>query len=137
AFWTDQFVTHGLDEATVILDIVRSGEFQALHATDADFVNALYFHFLGRTPTAGELASWTTGIAVSGRDAVAHAILFSTESIQRVVGSYFLYYLQRPAITNDLLAWGGSITTGSSFDAVAEALLESVEFFNLAIAATP
>jgi hypothetical protein len=136
-FWVDQFVNHGLDEATAVLQIVQSGEFQSLYATDTAYVNALYFYFLGRTPGAAELTAGTAMVASAGRGATAHAILFSTESVDRVIGSYYAYYLQRPAVTNELLNWEVLLSGGLTFDQAAAAFAGSPEFFNNAIAATP
>src|SRR5262249_6765717 len=65
---------------------------------DHAFVQTLYRDLLGRIgdpSPGGEIDGWVAMLPTLGRAGVAHALLYSTESLDRVVTGYYIRFLGR------------------------------------------
>jgi hypothetical protein len=110
-----------------------SGAVSVADALDADhaFVQTLYTKLLGRAgdPAAGgELDGWVAALPAIGRAGVVNGILRSTESLGRIVGRFYLDYLDRAADAGGLAGWVGKLQNGMSLGQVEASFLGSAEF---------
>jgi hypothetical protein len=80
---------------------------------DESFVQSLYHHLLGRTGSIAEIDGWVAELPALGYDGVAHAILYSTESLDRIVGGYYLRFLGRADNGTEELGWVKAMQTGA------------------------
>jgi hypothetical protein len=95
---------------------------------DESFVQSLYHHLLGRTGTIAEIDAWVAALPALDYDGVVHAILYSSESLGRVVDSYYLDYLGRAADAPGRAGWVSAIQQGVSLEAVQAGFLASPEY---------
>jgi hypothetical protein len=133
AAWVDALLT-GTSEMDLARALIASAEFQAAHPDNASYVAALYGTILRRSPSGAEISNWVSALQNGvSRDAVAVAILDSTESYQIMVNCDYTYFLHRPADPAGIQAWLAQLQSGQATPAiVAESLLASDEFFALA-----
>jgi len=95
AYWINLFLS-GAGEADVAAGFLATGEYQALHQSDAAFVAGLYQDVLGRTSDATGLAFWQNALRNgASRADVALALLTSAESSQRVLDRFYAQFLGR------------------------------------------
>jgi hypothetical protein len=137
AFWVNALVS-GAGEADVLDGFLTSAEYSRTHATDAAFVDGLYNDLLGRTPDANGRADWLLALQQGATpDSVVHGFLFSTESLNRLVNSYYSAYLDRAAEPQGLASWTSAVQTGALTPAQAgENILASEENFSHGLGAT-
>jgi hypothetical protein len=132
AFWV-QAMLSGASEADVVQGFLTSAEYQGRHgsdaafatplegggvyatsagrsSSDAAFATALYHDLLGRLPDGSGLAYWQRAMEQGlPRGDVALGFLFSTESLTRLVESYYSALLNRPADAQGLAFWLGAV----------------------------
>ena len=60
-YWVDAFL-NGAGEVDVIQGFLTSPEYQAAHATDTSFVNALYSQVLGRPAEPAGQEAWVQAL---------------------------------------------------------------------------
>ncbi|HUY32624.1 MAG TPA: Ig-like domain-containing protein [Pirellulales bacterium] len=124
----------GLTPEEISAAIVSSGEYASLHGgTDAGFVAGLYADLLGRAAAPADMGYWTSVLAGgTSRFSVASTFMGTTEYRTRLVNSYFLQYLGRPAdasISNPVGFFQQSFQDGYG-DAFAQSvILASSEFY--------
>lgn len=122
---------NGLREEDAVSAFLGSAEFSASHASQTAFINDLYRDVLGRVVDAGGLALWQ-GLLNNGtsRAAVARAIVFSSESHQRAVNSYYAGYLHRGPGAGETSGWVRALDNGQlSFGSAALSFLAGGEYF--------
>ena len=73
--------------------MLTSAGFNAAHATDASFVQALYNDLLGRQASDAEVSAWTNVIASgTSRASVAQDFVFGAPAMSRAVGGFGLIF---------------------------------------------
>jgi hypothetical protein len=77
------------------------------------FVQSLYHHLLGRTGSIAEIDGWVAELPAMDYGGVVHAILYSTESLDRIVGGYYLRFLGRADNGTEELGWVKALQTGA------------------------
>ena len=116
----------GGDDA-LILSLVTSRDYVKANPTTRAFVTSLYRDALGRSPTAGEIASWSR---LPRRSSIARGILTSREARGRVVDQSFQAILGRSASTIEREGWIFALRSGGADrDALRRSLLSSDEFY--------
>jgi len=127
AGWTAA-VTAGADLTTLTVGFTGSVEYQALYPANADFVQSLYEHVLGRQGTNAEVGSWVQMLAGgTSRNAVALAFATSSESLTASVEGFYESLLQRPVDPVGLSYWVGQ-AGHESIQQVAASIVGSQEF---------
>jgi hypothetical protein len=100
-------------------------------ATTAGFLNALYADVFGHGVDPQGQATWSQALANgSSRPAVAAAIFASTEYLQDLVESYYLWFLRRSADANGLAGWVAALQRGMTAERVMAAFIGSDEYFS-------
>jgi hypothetical protein len=102
----------------------------ALNA-DRAFVQNLYVHQLGRAgdPAAGtELDGWVAQLPTIGRNGVVHSILYSPESLNRIIDRFYLTYLGRASGADERAGWVSMVQNGQSIDQIEASFISSPEF---------
>lgn len=92
------------------------------------FVQSLYNRLLGRSGTLGELDGWVGQIAGQGTTAVARGILYSAESLHRIVGDYYITYLGRVSTQAERSGWVSQISNGTTLEVVQAGFLSAPEY---------
>lgn len=132
AAWVSNFTQNGAINQTAAIAFVTTPEFQASHAGNTAFVDALYDDILLRPADSAGESNWV-GQLNSGAmtlDQVAKAFVYGTEASTRIVDALFSVFLHRAPNTASLNGWVGQLTSGAlNADQVAIALLCSDEFF--------
>ncbi|HEX5442369.1 MAG TPA: DUF4214 domain-containing protein [Pirellulales bacterium] len=107
-FWLTSLEVSGNEQA-VVLALVTSPEYLADHASDNDYVTALYNDILSHQPDADGLGYWLRQMQNgAGRLTVAETIINSNDSSTRMTNSFFTSYLHRDVD----FATGALIATG-------------------------
>lgn len=127
---------NGVNADLVIRDQDNGGGTGVLNVSnpmDAEhaFVQSLYSKLLGRagdTATGGEVDQWVSKLSTLGKRGVAKAILFSDESLARLVNDLYASYLDRDATGAELTKFTKQLKTGKSITAIEAKILGSVEF---------
>ena len=101
-------------------------------AANEKFVQALYNDFLGRSGGLPELDSWAAALPYIGRAGVAQGIKHSPEAYTRVVDSFYLQFLGRPADAGGEQGWVGFLEQGGTEEQLAAGFLSSPEYANRA-----
>jgi hypothetical protein len=105
--------------------VARSAKFSA------GFVTTLYQTALGRTPSAGELASWVTVYANAPTiEPFVGAIVSSQEARADLVTYWYALYLGRGPDAAGLNNWLNFIAAGNTYATVKALFLASPESFN-------
>jgi hypothetical protein len=135
AGWVNLLMQDG-NEAEVIEGILTSREYTSEHASNAAFVNDLYFRLLGRQADSGGLASWEQdlGSGVS-RTAVVEGFLESQESAELASVSFYAAFLHRAKDLPGDQFWDGQLTSqAQTFGQVAASFFSAppLEFQNTA-----
>jgi hypothetical protein len=129
-YWVAQLNT-GAKEESVLAAIVGSSEFYAgSGGTSAGFVTALYTKLLGRAPESAGLTYWENQLSKGlSRNAVAGALLGSTEYRTDLVKGYYETFLGRAPDSAGLAYWVGQLKAGAKDESVLAAILGSAEFY--------
>jgi hypothetical protein len=132
-FAQSNIIDAGVNPNKVVADSFNgggTGDVDVSSALDADhaFVQSLYTRLLGRAGSSGELDGWVAALPALGHAGVAHSILFSNESLGRIVDSYYLDYLGRAADAAGRAGWVSAIQQGMSLEAVQAGFLASPEY---------
>ncbi len=133
AIWVNSF-QNGASEVDVMRGFVTSTEYQAAHADAMSFVAGLFTDILGRTPDAVGEASWLQALAGGmSRDAVAQAVLTSTEAQRSCVDAYYAEFLHRNVDGSGEQYWMDLLQSGqSTLESVGTAILGSGEYLSTA-----
>ncbi len=111
AFWVNELINGG-SETEVIEGILTSQEYTADHASNAAFVNELFFQLLGRQADSAGAAYWEQelGSAMSRADIVA-GFLNSQESAELATASFYSAFLHRAGDQAGKDSWVGKLTS--------------------------
>jgi hypothetical protein len=143
AAWVTQLET-GTPEERIVVGFLNSPEF--LSRGDKYFVDQMYSAILGRpADLAGEkywlaqLGDDSSGNPTGQPPALSHAqvirhILYSTESLTRLIDGNYQVFLGRIADPQGFNAWLSALQQGTPFATIAEGFLSSNEFYNAAAA---
>jgi hypothetical protein len=138
---------HGASEEQVVLDFLTSPEF--LSRGDKLFVDQMYDSLLGREADPSGEAYWLAQLGDNASGVhnsalppnspsqymtVAKDILFSTESLTRLVEGNYQMLLDRSADAGGFESWLQQLQDGTPFAAISQAFLGSPEFFKDAAA---
>jgi hypothetical protein len=126
----------GANPNTVIADGFNGGGTGAVFvsaALDADhaFVQSLYRDLFGRTgdPTpGGEIDGWVAALPALGRAGVVHALLYSTEALDRVVVDDYIRFLGRAPQGGEEMGYVTAIQNGVSEEQVQALFIASPEY---------
>jgi hypothetical protein len=126
----------GVAAGTVVRDGANGGgtgsiDVSAVLNTDRAFIQNLYTKFLGRTgnPVGGsELDGWVAQLGTLGRAGVSHNILYSSESLNRIVDGFYVTYLGRASGADERVFWVNTIAGGGNIDSVEAGFISSPEF---------
>jgi hypothetical protein len=122
-------INNGLTEKQDAFDFISSAEFGTLHASNSDFITALYNDILGRQPASSEITFWSNELGSGlSRPDVIQATLGSTEGLSRSVNGFYSIFLARPSDAPGLAAWVNTIQSGTSLKAVASLFAASPEY---------
>src|SRR5262249_23737843 len=124
----------GMTESQVQTTILESDEFYQ-HVgmlfsggpSNSSYVLGLYSAVLGRTPTSGELNSWTMALASQSRSIVATAFVNSQEFRSDVIRGYYMSILHRSTSPAAAEVNGWAIS-GLDFSDIRIAFETSAEF---------
>jgi hypothetical protein len=130
AGWVNLLLS-GVREADVARMIIASGEYQSAHADDTTYVTGLYADILGRSPSAGEIASWVQTLhSGASRDAVAQAFLFSAETYLHMIDGDYQHLLNRTPSSAEEQGWLAQLVSGQSTpESIVALFLASDEFY--------
>src|SRR5262249_37147895 len=133
ADWVNALLA-GASEMDVARGLMASAEFQSAHADNASYLANVYVDVLGRAPSAAEIVGWSTTLKNgAGRDAVAVAVLTSSESYRLIMDGAYTNLLHRAPDAAGEQAWVAGLVSGRVRPgAVCENFLASDEFFALA-----
>jgi Domain of unknown function (DUF4214) len=92
------------------------------------YVQGLYNNLLGRPGSLAELNGWVSILNSQGQAAVANGILHSSESLGRIVDSFYIRFLGRQADTAGRAAWVDILQQGASLEAVEAGFITSPEY---------
>ena len=111
--------------------ILGSAEYyQNAGGTNDGFLQALYQSVLSRAPDATGKSAWLTNLQNGmTTQAVADAVLTSTEADQDLVQADYRAYLNRPADATGLNQWVADLKAGTTDQTVAGGIAGSDEFF--------
>jgi Bacterial Ig-like domain (group 3)/Hypothetical glycosyl hydrolase family 15/Domain of unknown function (DUF4214)/SdrD B-like domain len=135
---------NGTPEEQVVIGFLDSQEF--LSRGDKYFVDQMYTAILGRPVDAAGEADWLAELgdnssgnptgqpAALTHEQVIKDILYSTESLTRLIEGNYQIFLARTADSAGLNDWLAALQQGTPFAAVAEGFLASNEFYNAAAA---
>jgi hypothetical protein len=92
------------------------------------FVQTLYNNLLGRTGTRSELDGWVSLLNRQGRTAVVEGILYSGESLGRIVDQLYLRFLGRNSDAAGRAGWISFLQHGGTEEQVETLFLTSPEY---------
>jgi hypothetical protein len=96
-----------------------------------EYVQKLYESILGRTGSDAEIQSWTMAMeGAAGPAGVVAAIEESPEARTRLVKSWYLTYLGRPAVHGEEQGWVDALLHGATEEQILAEILGSDEFLN-------
>lgn len=131
--WVGQLLG-GMTERDVLKAFFASGEYQALHPGDGDFISSLYTKALSREVTPSELASWESAIqSGSTRETVVNSIFSSTEYREQVIAGVYAEFLKRNPAADEIEYWVENLPTdGTAAAAMRTLALSSDEYYHTA-----
>jgi hypothetical protein len=133
AYWVGAML-QGQSETDVEVQLLSSGEYAAAHATNADYVAALYADLLGRDASSAEIGGWAQALQNGkSRSAVARAFLTSAEVYRQGLEIDYRAYLMRAPDAAGEQGWLAALASSQiTPQAATEAFLASGEFLALA-----
>jgi hypothetical protein len=130
SYWMPAF-TAGLTDVQVEAQIVASPEYYALAgSTNSGWINRIFNDALGRSPSAGDISTYSTLLGSNSRMSVGLSILNSTEAANRRVQQYFTRFLRRTPSGPDASFFTSALVAGSSDETVIAQILAADEYFN-------
>jgi hypothetical protein len=126
--WVHAFQA-GATEQQVAVAFFTSPEFQGMHSSNGDFVNALYNDLLGRNPETSAPWQALLNSGAASRGQVALAVMNSTEALADTVQVFYGDFLGRGGSSAETAVWLGFLGGNhAQLDAVALSFLASTEF---------
>lgn len=131
AYYVDGWRSRRLTYEGLLAALLGSNEYYGLHgATNASFVDAVYFDVLGREADPGGRAHYQGVASTQGRGAVAVLLATSHEARVAQVSFQYLTFLGRPADPGGLAYWVDQLSNGLRREDFDVALLSSSEYYN-------
>jgi hypothetical protein len=117
AFWVNQ-LQHGGSPVALQLALINSAEYQAAHASDLSYVDALYNDVLRRAPDAAGETYWVTQLQNGvSRDQVARSFFNNQEYANLVIQADFNLVLGRNAEPSGVQFWTQNLRQNLGNDA--------------------
>jgi hypothetical protein len=113
---------------TVVLGSIEYYDRRGLGTVDG-FIGALYKDILGRPAGGSEVTMWSALVASQGRNAVATAILDSSEGRMVRIRGWYLRYLGRPAANAEITYYLQLMNLGATDETLVAMILGSVEYY--------
>lgn len=135
ALWINALVGGAANETTLAVALLSSGAYAATHASTEAFLTGLYMDVLGRAPDQPGLQAWEDAIANMhlSRAEVALSFVTSSPAYSLLIANTYQTYLGAAPDAGGAMAWLNALLRGSATqDQLAEAILASPAFFNLA-----
>ncbi|HXT60638.1 MAG TPA: SdrD B-like domain-containing protein, partial [Pirellulales bacterium] len=120
------------NEKLIISAFLTSDEYsQRLHASNTDFITALYQDIDNRAPDAKGLSDWTTALqGGQTRLQVINAFLNNQEASTQLIDGFYADFLHRTVDAAGQQTWDGALQNSSaSIEDVAVKILATDEFF--------
>lgn len=133
AYWLNAFTQPWGSEKNVIATFVTSKEFSDLHASDADYIQALYNDLDLRPADSTGLTNWESALQNGQtRLQAAFAFIDGNEASGQLVDGYYSAFLHRAADTASRQSWVNALTNGTdSIEDVGVRILATDEYFAL------
>lgn len=133
-YWLNAFTQSWGTEKNVIATFVTSNEFSnRLHASNTDFIDALYNDLALRSADPSGLSSWQTALQNGeSRLQMAFSFIDGKEASGQLVDGYYSDFLHRAADTAGRQSWVNALTGGSaSIEDVGVRILATDEYFSI------
>jgi hypothetical protein len=128
AGWVHALQSGATDEQ-VLTSFVSSGEyFQRVGGTNQKWLDQVYLDLLGRSRDPNDLGFLNALNAGAPRGQIAAAVLLSPEYRQRLIQSMYANYLGRPASSDEVNFWVGTLAQGTRDETVRADILASTEY---------
>ncbi len=133
AYWLNAFTQPWGTEKNVIATFVTSPEFDNLHTSDADYIQALYNDLDLRSADSAGLTNWESALQNGQtRLQAAFAFIDGNEASGQLVDGYYSAFLHRAADSASRQDWVNSLTGGTaSIEDVGVRILATDEYFAL------
>jgi hypothetical protein len=102
----------------------------ALVSSPPAFVQTLYLDDLGRVGGASEISGWVAVFNAQGQAAVVNGIFRSTESLGRIVDSFYLRFLGRQSDPMGRAGWISFLQNGGTEEQLETGFLTSPEYLS-------
>lgn len=127
--WLTLFAS-GASQSDIIYGFVASVEFSQLHASNADFVTALYSDLLGRRVDTVGMNTWMQDLANGvSRDEIIWGFINSQEYLYGLVEIAYQQILNRDADSEGLNHWFDWLAEGNSPDSMRISMFGSNEYY--------
>jgi hypothetical protein len=113
---------------TVVMGSIEYYDRRGLGTVDG-FIGALYKDILGRPAGGSEVTMWSALVASQGRNAVATAILDSSEGRMVRIRGWYQRYLGRPAANAEITYYLQLMNLGATDETLVAMILGSVEYY--------
>jgi hypothetical protein len=97
---------------------------------DEQFVQSVFNDFLGRSGTIDELDGWVALLKSVGNAGVGNAILHSSEALARLVDSFYVRFLGRPADSAGESGWVNFLQKGGTEEQLIANFVASTEYYD-------
>jgi hypothetical protein len=123
----------GADQLTLMQNLFVSPAYQQLHPTSDALATALSKDILNTIPGTVSMQSLLQSMSAQPLSTVVHDMLNSDASLANLIDNTYRTTVRRPATTAEIQTWMTSLKTGqTTLDALAQRLLSSLEFYQLA-----
>jgi hypothetical protein len=128
----------GRSEAQVAETLLLSSEYQSAHSDNVMYVASLYASVLGRAGSVAEISGLAAALQAGlSRDDLAKMFLNSPEADKSILDRDYQMFLRRPADPAGEQALTAGLQAGQlTPETVAEALLASDEYYDMAVLAS-
>lgn len=124
----------GTNVLTLMQTLYTSTEYQSAHATPASMATALSQSILNQTPGSASEQTLEQSLGTQSLSAVVTNLLNSSGSLSNLIDNEYLQVLRRNASASEIQSWTTQLQAGTTtLDAIAQSLLTSQEFYQLAL----
>ena len=126
-------LNNGTNVLTVMQTLYTSTEFQQAHSTSQSLATALSQGILNTTPGTVGSQTLVQSLDTQPLSTVVSNLLNSTGSLSNLIDNEYLLTLRRHATAAEIQTWTAPLQAGTTtLDAIAQRLLASQEFYQLA-----
>jgi hypothetical protein len=127
-------LNNGTNVLTLMQTLYTSTEFQNDHTTADSLATALSQGILNSSPGSASEQSLVQSLGTQSLSAVVSSLLNSNGALSNLVDNEYLLVLRRHASASEIQNWTTQLQAGTTtLDAIAESLLTSQEFYQLAL----